>query len=251
MSKKLKLALLIFLLGFLGVLSILTLDIPLPAEAQQIVDETFTPWQFKLLSLINPTIMLLTAVAIGTLLYEKVNFKLPVLEYFIYKKNRPDYQTILKYGVLGGILSGILITLTVLAFYPYLPAEFIQLAEKFKPGLLGRFLYGGFTEEILLRFGFMTFVVWVLSKIFKNHSSIIYWIGIGIAAIVFGLGHFPIVFVLLGTPSTLLLTYILVGNALGGLVFGWLYWKKGLEAAIIGHIFAHVIMLLGEQLFQI
>jgi len=49
-------------------------------------------------------------------------------------------------------------------------------------------------------------------------------------------------------PTTGLLLYIFIGNAIGGIIFGWLYWKKGLESAIIAHIFTHVIMVLAEQL---
>jgi hypothetical protein len=51
-------------------------------------------------------------------------------------------------------------------------------------------------------------------------------------------------------PTILLLTYVLIGNSIAGLFFSWLYWKKGLEAAFIGHIFAHVAMIIGEQVFQ-
>jgi membrane protease YdiL (CAAX protease family) len=45
-----------------------------------------------------------------------------------------------------------------------------------------------------------------------------------------------------------LISYIILGNSLGGLIFGWLYWKKGLEAAFIAHIMSHVVMVAAEQL---
>jgi formate/nitrite transporter FocA (FNT family) len=41
----------------------------------------------------------------------------------------------------------------------------------------------------------------------------------------------------------ILLTYILLGNSIGGVIFGWLYWKKGLESAMVAHVFAHVVMV--------
>ena len=46
----------------------------------------------------------------------------------------------------------------------------------------------------------------------------------------------------------MLLLYLLLGNAAGGLIFGWLYWQKGLESAMLAHIFAHVVMVLAELL---
>ena len=251
MNNKLKLGLSVFLIGFVGVLSTLTMDIPMPEEIQKMVSELFTPWQFKLLNLINPTILLAISVVVGTLLYDKVNFKLPIIERFIYKDKKTKSSRIIQYGIIGGIISGILITLTAVSFNPILPTEFIEIGEKFKPTLMARFLYGGLTEEILIRFGIMTFFVWLISKISGKLNSIVYWIGILISAIIFGFGHLPIVYTLVDTPTTALLLYIILENAVGGIVFGWLYWKKGLETAMIGHIFAHLTMLIGENLFNI
>lgn len=77
--------------------------------------------------------------------------------------------------------------------------------------------------------------------------TLLSWIGIVLAALLFAVGHFPVVFSSVKNPTISLLTYVLTGNTIGGVFFGWLYWKKGLEAAFIGHIFAHVAMLMGEQ----
>jgi membrane protease YdiL (CAAX protease family) len=71
----------------------------------------------------------------------------------------------------------------------------------------------------------------------------IYWGGILLAALLFAFGHFPVVFQAVGSPSALLLSYIVLGNSIGGIIFGWLYWKKGLESAFIAHIFTHVTMV--------
>ena len=251
MNKKLKLGFLIFFIGFIGILSTLMMDIPLPAEIQKMVSKLFTPWQFKLLSLINPTILLLIAVVMGVLLYDKVNFKLPIIEKLIYKDKQTESSGILQYGIIGGIISGILITITSIVYTPILPIEFIEMGEKFKPTLIIRFLYGGLTEEILIRFGIMTFLVWLIFKISGKLSSIVYWIGILVSAIIFGFGHLPVVYTVIDAPTTELLLYIIFGNAIGGIIFGWLYWKKGLETAMIAHIFTHIIMVIGENIFNI
>lgn len=251
MNKKLKLGILLFVIGFIGVLSSLAMDLPIPEEMQKMVSELFTPLQFKLLNLINPTILLIVATVIGTLLYDKVNFKLPIIESLPNKSNPTETAEILKYGIIGGLISGILIMLTAIAFKPILPTEFLEIGEKFKPPLITRFLYGGLTEEILIRFGIMTFFVWLLFKVSGKLNPIIYWIGIVFSSIIFGFGHLPIVYTLIGTPPTELLLYIILGNAVGGMVFGWLYWKKGLEAAMIGHIVAHIVMLFGENIFNV
>lgn len=94
-----------------------------------------------------------------------------------------------------------------------------------------------------MRFGFMTLIVWLAFKVFKSLTPTVYWIGIIISSIIFGIGHFPIVFQTVAEPSAFLLLYVLFGNSLGGIIFGWLYWKKGLESAMVAYIFAHIVMV--------
>ena len=250
-KQKVLLGLILFGLGLIGVLSILTMNIPLPPEAEAILRDRFTPQQIKILTLINPIIMLIVAVIIGSILYQKVNLKVPLIEKLVgVENNNLSPFNILKYGILGGALSGILLSLVGLIFNPILPTEFLELGESLKPTLAARFLYGGLTEEILMRFGLMTLIVWLISKIFKGTKPIVYWIGIIVASIIFALGHFPIAYQAVENPSTGLLTYILIGNTIGGLIFGWLYWKKGLESAFFAHIFAHVIMVMVEPMLN-
>lgn len=248
-KKKILLAIVLTILGLLGVATLLTMEIEMPKEIKAALSDKFTPEQIKFVILINPTIMLIVAVIIGTLLYNKVNLKVPVIEKIVgLEKDALNFYNILKYGALGGIISGLLIIIIAIIYNPALPEEFIALGEKVKPTLSMRFLYGGFTEEILLRYGLMTLIVWLFSKIFKTNDSKIYWIGIIVAAIMFAIGHFPIVFQTVYNPSVLLLSYVLIANAAGGLIFGWLYWKKGLESAFIAHIFTHIVFILSEPL---
>ncbi len=246
-SHKSKLGIILFLLGLIGVLSILTMEIPIPEEAKKLLLEQFTPEQIKWITLINPSILLLIAVLIGTLLYNKVKLQVPIIEGFLQQKEANAID-LLKSGVIGGLIAGGLISLGTLISMPFLPQEFIELGEQVKPSLAARFLYGGLTEEILMRFGLMTLVVWIVFKITKSLNDKVYWGGILIAALIFALGHFPIAYNAVGNPSAVLLGYILVGNSIGGIVFGWLYWKKGLESAFVAHIFTHVVMLLAEPL---
>lgn len=238
------LALVLFVLGLAGIASILTMELPLPPDVEAILKARYSPEQIKLLLLINPTFMLLIAIAVGVALYEKVQFSVPVIEHLTgVTENAPNWKNLLLYGVSGGILAGILLSLIGLIFKPVLPAEFTELSQKLQPTLAARFLYGGLTEEIIMRFGFMTLVVWLFSKVFKGLRPLVYWTGIVMAAIVFALGHFPIAFQSVASPSPAFLAYILIGNSVGGIIFGWLYWKKGLESAFLAHLLAHVVLV--------
>ena len=59
-------------------------------------------------------------------------------------------------------------------------------------------------------------------------------------ALLFAAGHLPMLFFLLPEPPGVLILMVLAGNALPGLLFGWLFWRRGLEAAMIAHALAHL-----------
>ncbi len=249
MTYKLKLGLTLFLLGLLGVLTMLTVTIPLDSLPKQLT-EKFSPQTIQLLILINPTILLLIATVVGTILYDKVNLTVPTISSLL-KIEKPQITFLeqVKYGISLGLITGILTVTVGLVFKSSIPQEFIELGNKIKITTLARFGYGGFTEELLMRFGFMTLIVWIVFKITKQFNNVTYWTGIILAALLFAMAHLPAVYSAVSNPTISLITYILIGNSIAGIFFGWLYWKKGLEAAFIGHIFAHIAMLLGEQLF--
>jgi hypothetical protein len=251
MTFKIKLGLTLFALGMLGVLSMLTVTIPLDTLPKEVL-EKISPETLRFLVLVNPTFLLLIAVVIGTVLHDKVNLSVPSISAILKnEKSQVPFPEQAKYGIIYGLVAGILISIVGRIFRSSLPQEFIELGEKIKITILARFTYGGITEELLMRYGFMTLIVWIIYKITKKLNSSTYWTGIILAAALFALGHLPVAFSAVSNPSVSLLSYILIGNSVAGIFFGWLYWKKGLEAAFIGHIFAHVAMLAGEQLFQI
>ena len=61
------------------------------------------------------------------------------------------------------------------------------------------------------------------------------------AALLFGLSHLPTAFgVVPLTP--VVWTYAIVLNGICGMVFGWLYWRKGLEAAMVAHFLVDIVL---------
>ena len=97
----------------------------------------------------------------------------------------------------------------------------------------------------------MTLVVWIVFKMSKSLGNSTYIIGILLSSLLFAVGHLPVVFSTVAEPSAMLIAYIILGNASAGILFGWLYWKKGLEAAMIAHIFAHITMMIGEHFLNL
>jgi hypothetical protein len=247
--KKIYLGLILAILGLIGTASLLTMDFALPAEIEAELKESFTPMQIKLLLLINPAILVIVAAIVGTLLFQKVNLRVPIIEKWVgIHREQLDVSGIIKSGIIGGIVSGIIVVLVVLLFKPMMAADYEKLSQSLQLTLAARFLFGGIAEEILLRFGLMTLIVWLSAKILKGTKPAAYWIGIVLAAVLFAIGHFPAVYGVIDNPGNILLTYVLIGNTFGGLIFGWLYWKKGLESAFVAHIFIHVVLVIADKI---
>jgi membrane protease YdiL (CAAX protease family) len=106
-----------------------------------------------------------------------------------------------------------------------------------------RFLYGGITEELLLRYGLMSalaFIGWVLTgRQSGGPGSGVMWVAIIISAVLFGIGHLPALAQSVDLTQALVARTILL-NAIAGVLFGWLYWQRGLEAAMVAHAAFHI-----------
>jgi Type II CAAX prenyl endopeptidase Rce1-like len=253
-TAKTKLFLILWLAGMAGVLSILLIDISailanLPAATRS-GQPLPPPALLKLISIIQPTILLSLAVFIGTQLAAKVGLSAPAAEAMARGKSflealKPQVIP----GLIAGLFSGIAILLSYVLFRPFLPPLFVTRAERlnYATPVLTRFLYGGITEELLLRWGLMTLLIWLTWRILQagrgNPKSSYIVAAILVSAIVFGVAHLPIAVALDVELTVAIVTFVVFANSLFGLVAGFLYWRKGLEAAIIAHITTHVVLV--------
>ena len=93
----------------------------------------------------------------------------------------------------------------------------------------------------------MTFLVWAAWWLFQKRVGVpkaVYVVAaIVVSAIVFGIGHLPIASMLAGGLSMPIVIYVITANTIFGLAAGFLYWRRGLESAIIAHISAHVVLI--------
>lgn len=104
----------------------------------------------------------------------------------------------------------------------------------------------GVTEEVGFRLGLMTLFAWLGGLAFRDGEgrprSAVFWIANFLVALLFGAAHFSNI-IMMGLPlSPLLVARTLIGNSLAAVGFGWLYWKRGLESAMLSHFFLDVIL---------
>lgn len=251
MQKRLFLGLILFILGLSGVFSLLFVDLPMGSIPPEVFDKV-SPKTLKWLMLINPAIMLFVSIFLGIFTFNKVGLRSPILGKLIGLYDQDfNWKEILIYGIALGTLAGVLIVLVSHFYKLAFPAEFALLNKDVNLHIAARILYGGITEEILTRFGLMSLFVYLFSFVVKSPPELKFWLGIIVSSLLFAAGHLPVVFQAVSHPGVSTIAYIIIGNSIAGLLFGWLYWKKGLESAMIGHIVAHLCMIMLGSIFQI
>ncbi len=197
------------------------------------------------LQLIQSAVLFSFAIFLGLLLAKKIHFHLPLFESIVAHKN---YKKILKdISILSiplGIITALIIYITDHLFT--LQGAALSTSQNLAPiwqKLLAAF-YGGVTEEILMRLFLMTLLIWIGTKITRKGqpTHIVIIVSIIISAIIFGLGHLPITASLTALTPIIIVRAVVL-NGIGGIIFGWLYWKKGLEAAMIAHFTTDIFLL--------
>ena len=95
----------------------------------------------------------------------------------------------------------------------------------------------------MLRLFFVTSLVWILYKL-KLKSV---WLALSIVAFLFALAHLPLNDI--ASISLFMFVRQIFTSGLAGMVFGWLYWKKGLESAMLAHFSTDIVLVVIHPLF--
>jgi membrane protease YdiL (CAAX protease family) len=94
----------------------------------------------------------------------------------------------------------------------------------------------------MMRLFLVTLVAWVLCLASKGTKLRWHLVAaIVIAALLFGAGHLPAAAPVWPLTGMVVLRTLLL-NAVAGLAFGWLYWRRGLEAAMLAHFCADLVL---------
>jgi membrane protease YdiL (CAAX protease family) len=153
------------------------------------------------------------------------------------------------FAALLGIFVGMALLLLRQFTGPYLPPELPQLGFRGVTGGLAVSLGAAVAEEVWFRLGLMTFLVWSIARLRRDGmaSPAVIWSVIVFSAIAFAAAHLPQV-VAYGAASVVAVAGTLFGNVLVGTLYGWVYWQKGILAAMVSHfsvdLMLHVMSVL-------
>ena len=155
-GRRVRLALLLWLAGMIGAVVITVAVIP------QLAEQHALPMPVSVLtvaSLCQSALLIGLAVWAGTALSPAVGLHAAIFEAAVTSRPlSPAFRAQVWPGLLAGALGGALL----LAFSHYTPAAIAAVQDRFNPSLLARVLYGGVTEELLLRWGVMTTLLWLI-----------------------------------------------------------------------------------------
>ena len=228
------LAVMPFLLALLGpLLAKAPLPLPLPL--------------LLALQFLQSGILLAVAVGFGLLLARKLGLGVPILEGWLSGENVGHrLRLVLPSAIVAGLGVGlVLFVLIKSVFLPRIPA--LPLIAEANISLWKRVLasfYGGIVEELLMRLFLLSFLAWLLGKVWRGVNgpgTAALWTANFVVAIIFGLAHLPSASMVMPI-TTIVVVAALVLNGIAALVFGYLYWTKGLEAAMVAHFSADIVI---------
>ena len=218
---------------------------PLPANL--IAGSHVPELAFRSFTFINTGLMLAAMIGLGTVAAREVG---------LYSVFAPQLPTGLRlrrntlHWAQAAIIVGIVVALAQFAFdfafWRLVPsAQLLALrhaAQLSAASPLSRLLFQALTDELMLRWGLMSGVLWVLALLFHQKSKprpSLVWAAIVIVSILSALGEVPALINMLAIdPASVIILRATIVSAVAGIGYGWLYWKYGLEAAILAHVLA-------------
>lgn len=216
------------LLGLPGVLSLFLVvpaipDIPRPAL------------------LINPLVLLIVMASVGAACARRAGLESRLLLGGDIKSVMPLLGRMLAFGVLVGIGTAVLDQFLAGSWQGISAVPSLLDGWNGAQFLIG-VLYGGITEEIIMRWGLLSGVLWGLLRLFgakPGTRRAAAWAALGISAAAFAAGHLPAILVAGEITPPLLLRTLGLNFALG-LAFGAAFLRYHLEAAIALHAGFHI-----------
>lgn len=235
-----------------GATALLLMPYAVELSAGRVQGPGLPMWLLAVLSFVQTAILTTLVCWAGVTSAQRVGLRMDFVESWIHGSPRPDWDRVaLRWVILAGVAAAIsIIVLDAWVFLPLMPepAQPIDVQAAAWKGLLASF-YGGITEELLLRLGFLSTLTWLGLWLIRRATGDrqrppgpgLMWTCILLAALLFGLGHLPATAAL--WPLTgIVVARALILNGLAGVVFGYIYWRRGLEYAMVGHFSADIVL---------
>lgn len=239
-----------FVLGSVGIVMFTVTSIPLiEQQLAKLSPETMEKvpplWILMLLQGLQYSVLLAISILIGIGCAYRVGLRSHLVDHWVFHTTKSlSFAVEMKWSLGVGAAAALVLLLLDRLMQPALP-EALRAAnntERSWLNLLTAMFYGGITEEILMRWGLMSLLVWIAWKGLKQGVTLpsqgIYQGAIVLAALVFGLLHLPATAAIVPLTPVVIIRALLL-NGIVGIAFGWLFWQYSLEAAMLAHVSFH------------
>jgi hypothetical protein len=148
----------------------------------------------------------------------------------------------------GALLGGSLLLVLILILAPLDPTVSTRLAAQvnqpaWRPWIVA--FEAAVLEELLFRLFLMSVTLWGLNKVWRPRTEeprpALVGIALVMSALSFAGAHLPAWFAIV-EPTVGLIIVVVLLNGLAGLVLGQIYWQWGIEAAILCHFAADLVV---------
>lgn len=233
--------------GLIGVASLLLV----PFEA--LVPTSMPHLVFRALAIVQPAIFTALAVLVGELTARRIGLYSPLVEAWV---SGADWRPVIRRQLVPAMVVGIAVALVLLTYGMTIGRNLIEGAgaqarlASFELPLVTKLLYGGITEELLTRWALLSLFAWIGWRMSGQPAQVPPFamaVAVVGAAVLFGAGHLPLLFLIAPDASPFTIFAVLAANAVPGILFGILYVRRGLEAAMIAHMLAHLLSSLVTQ----
>ncbi|AUM01372.1 CPBP family intramembrane metalloprotease [Rhodocyclaceae bacterium] len=235
-------ALPVLAVGLLGIIALMGQAPPAALLAAAPELAALPPWAQRAALALNPLLLVMAASAVGAALAHRVGLR------SLLAGTAPARQPLRLWAasVGWGLFVGIAVQALDRLLSPAWSEGWRALVQA-PPDLAGSrlvvgLLYGGLAEEVIARWGAMSLLAWALLRALgPAHARLALGLAVALSALVFGAAHLPVLAVQVELETTLVARTLLL-NGLGGVVYGWLFCRHHLEAAMAAHAATHLAL---------
>ena len=232
-----RMGLCLWLMGMPGVISLAWL---LPSSwLGSLAMEPSEHWARVLVAVV---MSLALAVWLGVMLGSKVGLGTPLFTAAV--QGRTPWRGI-RFLSLPGVAGGVMGAAWLVTLAMLWPESLSVIDPVYNLPWLPKILYGGITGELLMRFGTLSLVMWLLWKAFGNGRNLpgwkLGWAAVILAAVIDAAIPAYFAWTLVQSMPAVALLPVVMCEVIYGLLAGMLFWRYGLESAMLAHVLAYLL----------
>jgi len=227
-------------------------SLPVPLERPQV-----PLFLLVLIGAVQNLVLMGITLWLGLKLSRALGLRMPLIERWVEDQpiDNGSLAKTLKSGLLTGLIIGIILAGCLLLLTPRFPNLPFVIVARFP--VWKRFLacfYGGIYEELFTRLFLLSVIAWLMNRSWRKPtpqlSNTAFWLANILTALLFGLGHLPSASLFMPITAVVVVAALLL-NGIAGIAFGYLFRRRGLEAAMVAHFTADfVIYVVGASLLN-